>query len=372
MVLTMIAPCLFGLEAPLAYEAKTLGLQEVRAENGRVCFCGEPADLVRANLHLRYAERVLLCLGEFEARSFEELFEGVRRLDWQDWIGKKDAFPVKGHAISSQLHSVPDCQAIIKKAVVEKLKTVYHLPWFEETGPRHQIQFSILKDRVTVALDTTGAGLHKRGYRAVSTLAPIKETLAAGLLDIARYKPDKPLFDPMCGSGTFLIEAAMQAKGIAPGLRRRFAAQEWEQIPAALWTRQREEAMAKVRSGDAAPIEGWDIDPSAVELARANAKKAGVDDLIHVSVRDIAAFSSMEARGMAVTNPPYGERLLDRDAARALYRTMGKVFTKKDGWSYFIISPDEAFEHYFGRPADKKRKLYNGMLKCEFFQYFRR
>ncbi len=369
-MIKFVAPCLFGIEASLCFEAKKLGFKNVQSENGRVFFEGELIDIPRANISLRFAERVCICLAQFKAKSFEELFQGVKKINWQEWISKTDEFPVKGSSLNSTLHSVPDCQSIIKKAVVEKLKSVYGVNWLEETGDRHQIRFTILKDNVTIMLDTSGQGLHKRGYRQISAEAPIKETIAAALIDVARYKPDRVFYDPMCGSGTFLIEAALMAKGIAPGLSRRFSGQFWSQIPKRLWKEALDEAKSSIINTDA-QIVGYDIDEKSISIARANAEKAGVGDIVKVYKQDISAFSPKEERITVVTNPPYGERLLDINSARELYKTMGKVFTKNQGKGYFIIAPDEEFETYFGRESDKKRKIYNGMIKCNFYQYFR-
>lgn len=364
-----VAPCLFGLESILAGELKRMGAEAVESENGRVEFSGDFSMLCRANLCLRTAERVLLKLGEFEARSFTELFDQVRALPFEEFISKQDAFPVKGYALHSALHSVPDCQKIIKKAAVERLKEKYGLSWFEETGPLHQIQFSILKDKVTVMLDTSGQGLHKRGYRRDANGAPIKETLAAGIADLAFVKKDTIFYDPFCGSGTILIEAAMKALNLPAGINRTFAAQKWGCIPAKLWQEERARGLDGVRKDAQFMAYGSDISAEAAELTLANARKAGVSKHIHVVQRDIAAFKPPEGQAVLATNPPYGERLLDKEQAQALAVTMGKVFLPGKT-SYFVISPDEGFERLFGRRADKRRKLYNGMLKCTLYAYY--
>ncbi len=371
MDIAFSAPCLMGIEGILAGELRYLGAQQVEAQNGRVLFSGDADTLARINLCSRYAERVQILMGSFKALSFEELFQGVKALPWERWIGKSDAFPVKGRSLSSALHSIPDCQSIIKKAVVERLKAKYLLSWFEETGPVHQIQFLILKDEVSVMLDTSGSGLHKRGYRRNSNDAPIKETLAAAIVDIARVRPYSAVYDPFCGSGTLLIEAAQKARGIAPGLGRRFAAEGWKQIPREVWREQRTRAQESVRHDIEFEAFGFDHDEEAVRLTRENAKLAGVDDLIHVQKRDVSAFEMPTDKGIILTNPPYGERLLDLSAARELYRLMGTVFPARQGVQAYIISPDEEFEKFYGRKADKKRKLYNGMIKCDLFQYFK-
>ncbi len=369
--LTFAAPCHFGLESVLAGELRRLDAENVSAADGRVSFSGDFSMLARANLCLRTAERVLILLGEFEARSFAELFDRTRELPFEDFIGRQDAFPVKGHSNKSQLHSVPDCQSIIKKAAVERLREKYGVGWFEETGPVHQIQFQILKDRVSVFLDTSGPGLHKRGYRRNSTEAPIKETLAAGILDVAGVRRDSILYDPFCGSGTFLIEGALKAMNIPAGITRRFAAQSWGCIPAAVWQQERARGLDLVRRDAKFAAYGSDLDLAAVELALDNAHKAGVAQRIRIRTRDIREFKTVTDSGIVVTNPPYGERLLDQRAARELYRVMGQVFRGREGFSYAVISPDEEFEKNFGRRADKRRKLYNGMMKCQLFMYSR-
>ena len=369
--LTFAAPCHFGLESVLAGELRRLDAENVSAADGRVSFSGDFSMLARANLCLRTAERVLILLGEFEARSFAELFDRTRELPFEDFIGRQDAFPVKGHSNKSQLHSVPDCQSIIKKAAVERLREKYGVGWFEETGPVHQIQFQILKDRVSVFLDTSGPGLHKRGYRRNSTEAPIKETLAAGMLDVAGVRRDSILYDPFCGSGTFLIEGALKAMNIPAGITRRFAAQSWGCIPAAVWQQERARGLDLVRRDAKFAAYGSDLDPAAVELALDNAHKAGVAQRIRIRTRDIREFKTVTDGGIVATNPPYGERLLDQRAARELYRVIGQVFRGREGFSYAVISPDEEFEKNFGRRADKRRKLYNGMMKCQLFMYSR-
>ena len=363
-------PCNFGLESVLSGELKRMGMEKVTAADGRVDFTGTVEALAQANLWLRTAERVLVVLGSFRASSFTQLFDQVEKLPFEAFIGKNDRFPVKGWSLNSQLHSVPDCQSIIKKAVVKRLGSKYGITWFEETGALYQIQFSILKDQVTIMLDTSGAGLHKRGYRRVQTQAPIKETLAAGILDIARIYPDTRLYDPFCGSGTFLIEAAYKAKNIAPGLYRRFAAESWSCVPPKVWRAQREEALAKVRKDITFRAFGSDISPEALEIAAGNLKKANVAALAEVCQLDIKDFTVPEEKSIVVCNPPYGERLLDTQEAEALCKTMGQVFRPSDQVGYFIISSVENFEELFGRPADKRRKLYNGMVKCQLYLYF--
>lgn len=367
----MLAPCMFGVEGILADELKRLGIGGVQGENGRVFFEGTVSDLAAANLWLRTAERVLLVVGQFEATSFEALFEQTKALPWEAFLGKTDAFPVTGYSLDSKLHSLPDCQSIIKKAIVERLKTKYHIGWFEETGPVHKIRFSIQKDRVVLGIDTSGDGLHKRGYRAHSMEAPIKETLAAAMCYLARIFPDTRLYDPFCGSGTILVEAALIAKNMAPGLKRNFAAERFGKEWATAFADCRAAALEEIRTGIDFRAFGSDIDPKAVALALENAKKAGVSDQVQAKAGDIADFQMPEERSIVITNPPYGERLLDIQNAERIYRIMGQRMPKAPGKKYFVICPNDDFEARFGRPADKRRKLYNGMIRCQLFSYFK-
>ncbi|MBC8569795.1 THUMP domain-containing class I SAM-dependent RNA methyltransferase [Zongyangia hominis] len=371
MKMKLSCPCMFGLEGVLGDEARRLELENVQVVDGRVSFDGGFAELAKANIHLRTAERVQIILAEFPAYSFEDLFQGVKAIPWEDFVGKKDSFPVKGWSLNSKLHSVPDCQSIVKKAVVTRLSDVYHQSWFEETGPLHQIQFSIMKDRVTIMLDTSGPGLHKRGYRRNANLAPIKETLAAGIVLLSRLRKDANVIDPFCGSGTFLIESAMVAMNIAPGINRRFDCERWGAIPQEIWKQTRQEALSAIDKQAGYHGYGFDIDDAAVELSRENAKKAGVSPRIRVEKRDIGSFSTDFESAVIYCNPPYGERMLEVSAAREIYRTMGQVFEHRKYLKYYIISPDEEFEQLFGRRADKRRKLYNGMLKCQLYMYFK-
>lgn len=365
------APCSFGVEGLLSDELKRLGAKDVMAENGRVKFRGDADLAAKVNICSRLAERILIVLGEFRATDFDGLFDGVKNLPFEEFIAREDAFPVTGYSINSALHSLPDCQSIIKKAVVERLKISYRTDWFRESGAVCKIRFSIIKDNVSIMLDTSGEGLHKRGYRAVSNKAPIKETLAAAICNLARIFPDTQLIDPFCGSGTILIEAAMMAKNIAPGLNRRFAGEQLSFIGKAAFARAREEALMMVEKKVDFKASGFDIDKDAVELTLKNAKKAGVSSLISASVGDIKELSLPEGWMKVITNPPYGERLLDLKAAENIYKIMGDRMPKQRGKGYFIISPHDEFEAYFGRPADKKRKLYNGMIKCDLYMYFK-
>ncbi len=369
--LTICCPCLFGLESVLSGEIKRMGGEQIQTTDGKVTFQGDFSMVIRANIYLRTAERVLIVLGSFRAVTFTELFDQTAELPFEDFIGSLDAFPVKGWSLNSQLHSIPDCQSIIKKAAVKRLGEAYRKSWFEESGPVHQIQFSIHKDQVSIMLDTSGAGLHKRGYRRNSTLAPIKETLAAGIIDLAHIRRDDIIVDPFCGSGTFLIESALHAMKIAPGMRRRFAAEQWGLVEDARWTEVRREAMEGIYRESRFRGYGSDLDPEAVALSGENAEKAGVSARIRVKEADIADFQPPEGRFSVICNPPYGERLLEIREAEEIYRTMGRVFRQQEGASYYIISPHEEFEKLFGRPADKRRKLYNGMIKCQLFMYFK-
>lgn len=369
--INMIAPCLFGTESIAADEFRRMGFTEVVTENGRVKLAGDFNMLARANICSRFAERILINVGEFYASTFTELFDGVKGLRWEDFIGEDDAFPVNGWSIDSQLHSIPDCQSIIKKAVVERLKLKYSVSRFAETGPEYKIRFSIHKNSVTMMIDASGEGLHKRGYRRNSNAAPLKETLAASMCDLARIYPDTQLFDPFCGSGTLLIESALMATKTAPGLRRFFAAERFGFIPESVWREERTRAQDLILHNVDFRAQGFDIDKNAVELTLENAKKAGVSKYVKAAVADIRDFTPPEERCLTITNPPYGERLLDVKAAEELYTVMGKRFKEGGGRKYYVISPHDEFEKHFGRTADKRRKLYNGMIKCQLFMYFK-
>lgn len=365
----LCCPCHFGLESVLKYEITKIGGTDLKVSDGKISFTGDENIMARANLCLSTAERVLIELIEFRAESFEELFQGVRAIDLERYIGVNDAFPVKGYSLDSTLHSVPDCQSIIKKAAVERLKSKYGVSWFDETGPAIQIKFSILKDVVTIYLDTSGVGLHKRGYRKNSNAAPIKETLAAGIVDFARVRADSIVCDPFCGSGTLLIEAAMKALKIPVGINRRFAAEKWASIDSKVWQEERKRAIDQVdRSAEFEGI-GFDIDDAAVALTLDNAHKAGIKSRIRVEQADISSFRQPED-SIVICNPPYGERLLELREAEGIYRQMGRVLGKGGNRQSYIISPHEQFEQFFGSPAKKRRKLYNGMIKCQLYMYF--
>lgn len=367
-----VATCLLGLEGLVAEELRRMDIKNVEAQNGRVLFSGSQSDMARANICSRYSERILVEMGEFKALSFTELFDSVKNLPWEEWIGENDAFPVTGRVLNSRLSSVPDCQSIIKKAIVERLRTKYGVSWFEETGAQVKVKFLIMKDIVSIMIDTSGIGLHKRGYRENSTSAPIKETLAAALADLSHVRPFSRVIDPFCGSGTILIESALKALNIAPGLRRRFAAERWFCANAGAWRSERERAQDIIDRSAEFQAYGYDIDPQAIELTNENAKKAGVAARVHTEVRGIENFSSELTRVAVICNPPYGERLLDIQQAQSLYKIMGEKFQKQEGRSYCIISPDDRFEELFGRKADKRRKLYNGMIKCQVYMYFKK
>ena len=364
----LCCPCHFGLESVLSFEIKKAGGENLSVTYGRISFDGDASVLARSNIRLATAERVLIELGSFKAESFSELFDGVKSLPLENFIGCYDAFPVKGHSLKSKLHSIPDCQSIIKKAAVERLKSKYHINSFEETGPRHQIQFNILKDVATIYLDTSGEGLHKRGYRKNSNDAPIKETLAAGIVDLARVRGGSVVCDPMCGSGTILIESAYKALGIAPGLKRSFEAEKWNCFPAEIWHNERNAAKEDIRQNDFKAF-GFDIDRFAVELSRSNCAGAGVGDRAVIERRAIKDHVQIPG-AITICNPPYGERMLELRQAEDLYRKMGQVLRPSKDNPCYIISPHEEFEKLFGKKADKKRKLYNGMLKCQLYMYY--
>ena len=362
------APCLFGLEGIAGDELRRLNMENVTVENGRVLFTGDEFALARANVCLRTGERVLIVLGEFTARSFEELFQGVYNLNLEDYIPRDGAFPVKGHCLNSQLMSVPDCQAIIKKAASRRLGEKYGVSWLPETGAKFQLQFSIMNDRAILYLDTSGAGLHKRGYRAQGNEAPLRETLAAAMVQLARFRGREFFWDPFCGSGTIPIEAALIAKNRAPGLNRTFAAQAFPWMGKEIWEQVKTEAKDKEFSGKY-QIMGSDNDPACVSLAFANARKAGVSDCVTFRDGDATKMDLPAKEGILVCNPPYGQRMMEQHSAQRLYAAFGRHVKFADGWKKYIITSEPEFEHYFGRRADKKRKLYNGMIKCDYYMY---
>lgn len=361
-------PCLFGLEGLAGDELRRLNMENVRVENGRVLFSGDQEAMAKANLWLRTGERVLIVLADFPAVTFEEVFQGVYHTALEQFIPKDGVFPVKGHCLNSKLMSVPDCQAIVKKAASRRLGEKYGVSWLPETGAKYQLQFSLMDDRFRLYLDTTGPGLHKRGYRAVGNDAPLRETLAAAMVMLTRYRGREFFWDPFCGSGTIVIEAALIAKNQAPGLRRRFASESFSWADPALWERVRAEAKERQFHGEY-HILGSDNDPKSVSLAMANARKAGVGDLITFRDGDATKLSLPAPQGILVCNPPYGERMLERRSAQELYAALGKHLRFADGWGKNIITSEPEFEHYFGARATKKRKLYNGMIRCDYYMY---
>ncbi|HHY24917.1 MAG TPA: class I SAM-dependent RNA methyltransferase [Clostridiaceae bacterium] len=368
--LELIATSAFGIEAVVARELKKLGYTEQAVENGKVTFTGDYEAICRSNIWLRSSERVLIKVGEFKALTFDELFEGTKALPWEEWIPEDGEFPVEGKSIDSKLASVPDCQAIVKKAIVERLKKTYRREWFNETGPKYRIEVGLLKDTATLTIDTSGAGLHKRGYRELVGEAPLKETMACAMLLISWWKEDRVLIDPFCGSGTIPIEAAMIAKNIAPGLKRSFAAESWGNIPINLWKNAREEAIDLIKRDQVVRIQGTDIDEKAISLARYHAKQAEVDEFIHLQCMPVSKISSRYKYGFIICNPPYGERSGEIMDVEKLYTEMGEIFKKFDTWSFYILTSHPKFEKLFGRKANKKRKLYNGRIMCNYFQFF--
>lgn len=367
----LVATCMFGLEKQLGEEIDALGLKRVHTMDGRVTFEGEPCDVARANMFLRCAERVMIKLGEFPATTYEELFQGVKSLPWEDYIGSSDAFPVKGHCIKSKLYSIPDCQSIIKKAVVERLSDKYGIRWFTEDGVKYQIEFFLFKDVVALMLDTSGIALHKRGYRPMAGVAPLRETLAASIALTARPKEDILFWDPFCGSGTIAIEAAMIATRRAPGLGREFAGQDFACIPERAWTDAATEAQDLIIRDS--KFEAWasDIDEDMLDVTYENATRAGVEEYLNIFHADARKIKREERKGTVVCNPPYGERMMEEDEVRALYRDMGKTFAELYPWHVYIITSYPEFERSFGRVADKTHRLYNGMLPCTLYEYFR-
>ncbi len=367
----LVVPCHFGLEAVTKREIYDLGYEISRVEDGRVTFIGDEEAICRSNIFLRTAERVLLQVGRFRATTFDELFEGIKALPWEKYIPRDGKFWVKkASSIKSKLFSPSDIQSIAKKAMVERLKEVYHVSWFEEDGAPYPVRIFLLKDEVMVTLDTSGDSLHKRGYRLMTSKAPLTETLAAALILLTPWRRDRILVDPFCGSGTFPIEAAMIASGIAPGMNRSFTAEEWTNfIPKNLWYEAVEEAQEQMDTEVKVDIQGYDIDPEVVKAARENAKRAGVEHMIHFQQRAVADLSHPKKYGFIITNPPYGERLEDKEDLPQLYSEIGASYRNLDSWSMYLITSYEDTEKYIGRKADKNRKIYNGMLKTYFYQF---
>lgn len=367
----LIAPCHFGLEAVLKREILDLGYEISSVEDGRVTFQGDAEAVCRANIFLRTAERVLLKVGSFQAVSFEELFEKTKALPWEAYIPKDGKFWVtKASSVKSRLFSPSDIQSVMKKAMVRRLQEHYHMEWFPEDGPEYPVRVFLMKDQVTVGIDTSGASLHKRGYREVSGKAPITETLAAALIMLTPWRGDRILVDPFCGSGTFPIEAAMMAANIAPGMNRSFTAEKWTNlIPKKLWYDTVDEASDLIREPEETDIQGYDADEDVIRIARRNAAEAGVENMIHFQRRDVRDLSHPKKYGFIITNPPYGERLEDKKDLPELYRAFGESFRHLETWSAYMITSYEDAERYFGRKADKNRKIYNGMLKTYFYQF---
>jgi putative N6-adenine-specific DNA methylase len=345
-------------------------MESVCAENGRVLFSGNERDIAKANINLRTGERILLIIGETSASSFDELFDGVRSMPWENFITADGAFPVKGHSLGSQLHSIPDCQKIIKKAVAERLKAGHKTEILSEKGDKYQIQFAIADDNATLYIDTSGAGLHKRGYRPVTGVSPLRETLAAAIVKLSRYRGREAVCDPFCGLGTITIEAALAAINRAPGLGRSFAAEEWSWLDKGIWQNAKKEAESREYKGDY-DIWGGDIDPKCIEVAVENAKRAGVSEHIRFEVSNAIEFNRETKGGIIMTNPPYGERAMQKKEAAELYRQFGITTRKLEDWKMYILSSHTEFEREFGKTAVKKRKLYNGMIKCDLYMYFR-
>lgn len=367
----LIAPCHFGLESVLKREIYDLGYEISAVENGKVTFEGDAEAICRANINLRTTERILLKIGEFKATTFTELFDQTKELPWEEFIPEDGKFWVtKANSVNSKLFSSSDIQSIVKKAIVERLKEKYQVGWFKEEGASYPIRVTLLKDIVTISLDTTGDSLHKRGYRPAAGKAPISETLAAALILLTPWNKDRILVDPFCGSGTFPIEAAMIAANIAPGLNREFTAETWTNIiPKREWYQAIEEANDAVDKDIETDIQGFDIDPEVVKIARQNAKNAGVEHLIHFQTRPVGELSHPKKYGFIITNPPYGERLEDKESLPPIYQAFGRQYAKLDDWSAYMITSYEEAEHYFGKKADKNRKIYNGMLKTYFYSF---
>ncbi|CAM3738122.1 THUMP domain-containing class I SAM-dependent RNA methyltransferase [Alkalicoccus chagannorensis] len=367
---TVFATATMGLESVVAKEIKALGFENIEVENGRVRFQADEFGIARANLWLRTAARVKILVGEFDAFTFDELFENTKALPWGDWLPKDAAFPVLGRSVKSKLFSISDCQAIVKKAVVEKMKQQYPVSWFEETGAEYRLEIALHKDHAEITLDTSGEALHKRGYRTMQNIAPLKETLAAAMLSLANWKPDMPLHDPFCGSGTIPIEAAMIAQNIAPGVNRSFAFEGWE------WFTNQAHKQALVEAEDLADydaafdITASDIDHKMVELTRHNAMEAGFPDQIYIKQMHALDFSSSSPRGVLIGNPPYGERMNEKEEVEELYRSLGEKMKHYPHWSTYILTSHEKFELLYGKSATKRRKLYNGNMKTQFYQFW--
>jgi putative N6-adenine-specific DNA methylase len=373
MKITLIATTKFGLEMIVKQEVQALGFDEIVVSDGRIEFEATLADIPKANLWLRAADRVLLKIAEFPAHTFDDLFEQTTALPWEEWITRDGRFTVNAKSHKSALKSARSCQSIVKKAVVERLKSAYQIDWFAETGAEFTIQLALVRNSALLTLDTSGAGLHKRGYREEAGEAPLKETFAAGLVQLSFWQPDRLLLDPMCGSGTILIEAALIGRNIAPGLNREFAAEGWPAIPAEAWDEAREAAQNAILPGGTLQLQGYDVDPTSIEIARSNAAKAGVADDIQFEAKDVRKLWIDREFGIVITNPPYGIRLAEYQDLNSIYIALNKMFRKKDGWSVYVLTADQKFPDYFKRAQpDRVRKLYNGTIETNFYQYYGR
>lgn len=367
---TLIATAAMGVEALVAKEIRSLDFANVKVDNGKITYESDALGIARSNLWLRTADRVKLLVGEFSATSFEELFERTKALPWGEILPKNAAFPVIGKSVKSKLYSVPDCQAIVKKAIVESMKKKYNVSWFEENGATYRIEVALHKDIATLSIDTSGAGLHKRGYRYLHNNAPLKETLAAAMLLLTNWTHDKPFIDPFCGSGTIPIEAALIGLNIAPGLNRTFASQQWDLIPQSDWQRAQEETIDLAKRDRKLEILGTDIDHKMIELSKINAKQAGILDAVTFKQMQVKDFHPKQDGGYIVCNPPFGERIGEREQVEQLYKDMGKTFRKNPSWSVYVLTSNERFEKLYGKKATKKRKLYNGNIKTYYYQFF--
>lgn len=368
--LTLIATSAMGLEAIVGKEVKDLGY-EGKVENGKVTFEGDELAICRSNLWLRTADRIKIKVGEFQAKTFDELFEKTKALNWGDYLPENAEFPVIGKSVKSTLASVPDCQGIVKKAIVEKLKSHYKTTgWFKEDGPLYRIEVALLKDVATITIDASGAGLHKRGFRIEQGGAPLKETLAAALVLLTRWTPDRPFVDPFCGSGTIPIEAALIGQNIAPGFNREFASEDWDWIGKEKWDLARQEVEDKANYDQQLDILGSDIDHRMVNIAKGNAEEAGFGDMISFKQMQVKDFTTTKEFGVIVGNPPYGERLGEKREVEQMYKEMGQAFSKLDTWSIYMLTSHEGFEQFYGKPATKKRKLFNGFIKTDYYQYW--
>ncbi|MGM7635334.1 THUMP domain-containing class I SAM-dependent RNA methyltransferase [Bacillus sp. Hm123] len=367
---TLIATAAMGLESLVADEVKKLGY-EGRTENGKVIFQGDEEAIARCNLWLRTADRLKVVVGEFKATTFDQLFESTKALPWEEYLPVDAEFPVQGKSVKSTLFSVSDCQAIVKKAIVERLRSKYKVQtWLQESGPLFKIEVALLKDKATLTIDASGAGLHKRGYRVAQGGAPLKETLAAALVQLTNWHPDRPFVDPFCGSGTIPIEAALIGQNIAPGFNRDFVSENWPWMTKAVWDKARVEVEDVANYDQPLDIAGYDIDHRMVEIAKENAFEAGLGDLIEFKQMNVADFTTKKEYGVIVGNPPYGERLGDRPEVEQMYKAMGAALTPYDTWSVYMMTSHEEFEQFYGKPATKKRKLFNGFIRTDYYQYW--